>query len=113
MAPSGAITGIVADTQRCVRREIPTRPGTLFVDRATNLAPDLTIQRHATGRSLIRTAHAHQCRSQRDSQHHRNARNIGRRQIGTMKIDTEGRATGAATEAGKIGHGRNEGKERR
>ena len=108
MAPSGAITGIVTDTQRRVRREIAARTGTAFVDRAANLAPDLAIQRHATRRSLIGAAHAYQRRGQRNRHRRRNARNIGRGQIGTMKIDAEGGTTGAATEAGEIRHGRNE-----
>ena len=108
MPPSGAVAGIVADTQRRIRREIPAGAGTAFVDRAANLVPDLAIQRHATRRSLIGATHAHQRCRQWNSHGHRNARNIDRRQIGTMEIDAEGSAAGTTTQAGKIRHGRNE-----
>lgn len=108
MAPSGAITGIIADAQGCVRRKIPTRPRTSLVDRAANLAPDLAIERHATRRSLIGTAHANQRCGQGNRHRQRNARNIGRCQIGTMEIDAESGTAGTATLAGKIRHGRNE-----
>ena len=108
MAPSGAVTGIVADTQRCVRRKIAARTRTPLVNRAANLAPDFTIQRHATWRSLIGAAHAHQCCGQWNGHCYRNTWNIGRCQIGTMEINTESGTTGTATEAGKIRHGRSE-----
>lgn len=62
MAPSGAVTGIVTDTQRCVRRKIAARTRTACVDRAANRMPDLAIQRHTAGWCLIRATHAHQCR---------------------------------------------------
>ena len=106
MAAPGAITGVVAHAQRRIRCEIATRAGASVIDRAANRLSDLAVKRHAARRALVGAAHAHQRRRQRDGHLQRNARVIGGSQVGTMKIDAEGGAAGAATLAGKIGHGR-------
>jgi hypothetical protein len=104
MAPSGAVTSVVTHAQRRIRRKIATRAGTLLIDRATNLAPDLSFQRHTTRRRLVGAAQTNQRGRERNSQIHRNAFISGRRQIGTVKINAKGGTTGAATETGKIRH---------
>ena len=105
MSPPSAIAGVVADSQRRVRRKIAARAGSLFVDGAAHRVADLAFERDAARRRFVGPAHANQRGSQRDSECHGDALDLARGQIGAMKIDAKRRATGAATSTGIVRHG--------
>ncbi len=109
VTPSSAITGIVADTEWRVGREIAARARTLAIDRATHAFTDFPFQRRATGWSLVGAMHAEQGRRQRNGQTFRHTSLLPRgSKIFTVKIDTESGAASAATQAGLFRHGRSQ-----
>ena len=105
MTPSGTVAGVVADTERRVRREVTARAGALFIDGAPHPLPDFALERYTARWCLVGSAQAIQRRGQWYGQRHGHARIIGGRQIRAVEIDTECRTTSSATETGNIRHG--------
>ena len=104
MTPPGAVTGVVADSERRVRREIATRAGALFVDGAPDAFPDFAFERDAARRRRVGSAQANERRGQRQRQPDRDARTLATGQIGTMEIDAKRRATRTARKTHQVRH---------
>jgi len=100
VAPSRPIAGVVANTQRGVRRKVAAGAGALCIDAAAYRPANFTVQRNAARRRFVGAAHAQQRGCQRHGQFDRHTVAWRCRQIGTVKIDAK---SGAASAAGKTG----------
>lgn len=103
MTQTRPITSLIGDTQGCPRVEFMTGRWAIWVNAATDLAADLSLQGDTTRRGVIGAFHAHELRGQRYRHLSRHASPTDRLgKLRRMKIHAVAGTTGAAMFADRL-----------